>query len=201
MQGQRHNREGGHYGDAPAPPPIDGYGQIERHTSHRADDQPPRSKVHWRFVIGIGLVIIVVIGALSAFSQQFRHQVEISVVRQGTPYTQLYFASPTKLPTELKVDKKNIIAFTIENDEGRVYRYTYTVTLEDSQSQAVMTRNTVTVGDGDSATRQIAVTPKDRKSTYLITVSLEGMNQSIHFYADTPASGAHAQSRGHHGAK
>jgi hypothetical protein len=185
MQDQRYNREGGQSGDSPDPTRLDGYGQIDRRTSRGPANQPPRAKAYWRVVLGVGLVIIVVIGVLSAFSQQFRHQVEISVVRQGTPYTQLYFASPTKLPSALKVDKKNIVDFTIENDEGRVYRYAYTVTIENSKSHVVMTSNTVTVGYGDSATRQIAVTPKDRKSKYLITVTLEGMNQSIHFYAET----------------
>jgi hypothetical protein len=189
MQDQRYNREGGDFGDGPTRIPMDGYGQVDRHTSHRADNpppgQPPRGKVRWGLVIGIVLAIIAVIGVLSAFSQQFRHQVAISVVRQTTPYTQLYFANPTKLPSELRVDKKNIVDFAIENDEGRVYRYAYTVTVEDSKSHVVTTNNTVTVGDGDSATRQIVVTPKDRKSKYLITVSLAGINQSIHFYAES----------------
>jgi hypothetical protein len=193
MQDPRYSREGRDFDDGPAPVPMDGYGQVDRRGSHRAENLPPsqppdhtpRAKFRWGFVIGIVLVIIAIIGALSASSQQFRHQVALSVVRQTTPYTQLYFASPSKLPSELKVDKKNTVDFTIENDEGRVYSYAYTVTFEDSKSHAVTTNYTVKVGDGASATRQIVLTPKDRKSKYLITVSLTGMSQSIHIYAES----------------
>jgi hypothetical protein len=185
MQDQRYERTGRHASDGPAPTPIDGYGQVSRPASHRVGPPSSRAKIRWRVGIGIGLMVIAIFCALAAFSTQFRHQVEISVVRQGTPYTQLYFASPTKLPTELKTDKNNTVGFTIENDEGHAYRYTYIVTLDDFRSGAVTSKDTVAIGDGDRATSQIVVTPKDRKSKYLITISLEGMNQSIHFYAET----------------
>jgi hypothetical protein len=194
MQREQYGRPGRHSGDGSAPTPIDGYDQAGPQPSHRSDSysqpqrsdsEPPRAQVRWRLGIGIALVIVIILCAGAALSKQFRHQIEISVVRQGTPYSQLYFASPTKLPTQLKVNKSNIFDFTIENDEGRAYRYTYTVTLEDSRSHVVLSKETVEISNGDGATRRIAVTPKDRKSRYLITVSLEGMNQSIHFYAET----------------
>ena len=133
----------------------------------------------------IGLVIMAAFCAAAALSKQFRHQIEISVVRQVTPYTQLYFVSPTKLPTQLKVDQDNAFEFSIENDEGHAYHYIYTVTLDDSRSHVVVSTDTVDISDGDRTIRGVVVKPKDPKSKYLITVTLEGLNQSIHFYAET----------------
>lgn len=156
--------------------------QFDYKPSH---SRPSRAKVRWWIGIGLGVAIIVIPCFTAAFSRSFRHQIYISIVRQGTPYTQLYFASPVKLPTQLKVGKKNIFDFTIRNNENRTYRYTYTITLEDSRSRTVVSSDTVTVSDDDNATREVAVTPKDRNSKYLITVALDGMNQSIHFYANT----------------
>jgi hypothetical protein len=83
------------------------------------------------------------------------------------------------------VAQKNTFDFAIVNDESRVYRYTYIVTLDDSRSHSVVGTQTVTVANGGSVTRPVTVVPKDRKAKYLITVTLEGLNQSIHFYGET----------------
>jgi hypothetical protein len=164
--------------------PVDRYDQVDRPPS-RVDRPPSRKDIPWRLV-GIGLaVVIVILGVATASSKQFRHQVAISIVRQPTPYTQLYFTSPAALPEKLKADHKNTFEFTIENDEARTYRYTYVVTLEDSRSHLVVSKTAVTMSNGDRVTRLVTVAPKDRKSEYLITITLEGMNQSIHFYGQT----------------
>ena len=118
-------------------------------------------------------------------SKQFRHQLALSIVRQPTPYTQLYFTHPGALPGKLKVGQKNTFDFTIVNDENRAYRYTYIVMLDDSKKHLVVSTATATINNGQSATRSVTIVPKDRKSKYLITVTLEGMNQSIRFYSAT----------------
>jgi hypothetical protein len=162
----------------PAYSPVDRYDQVDR--------PPSRKDTPWRLVVGIGLaVVLVILGVATAYSKQFRHQIAISIVRQPTPYTQLYFTSPAALSEKLKVDQKNNFEFTIENDEARTYHYTYVVTLEDSRSHLVVSKTSVTMSNGDRVTRVVTVVPKDRKSTYLITITLEGMNQSIHFYGQT----------------
>lgn len=157
---------------------------VDRHQP--ADSQPPRKKPPWRLVIGIAAaVIVVILGAVATFPAQFKHQLEISIVRQPTPYTQLYFTNPSALSGKLEVGKKNTFEFSVENDESRTYTYTYTVTLDDSRSHLTVSRTSATLGSGDRVTRTVTFVPKDRKSQYLVTVALEGINQSIHFYGQT----------------
>jgi hypothetical protein len=136
--------------------------------------------------IGAGLIIILIlIAAAASLSKQVRHQLELSIVRQPAPYTQLYFSHLAALPEKLKVDQKNTFDFTIINDENRSYHYTYSISLDDPKTHLVVSRETVTIDNGSSATRAVTVVPKDHKARYLITVALEGVNQSIHFYGQT----------------
>jgi hypothetical protein len=158
--------------------PPDSYGEADRRVLRK------RKKL-WP-AIGVGITgLLAILGTAVLFPQQFKHQLEISFVRQPTPYTQLYFTNPSTLPVNLLVDQGNAFEFTIKNDEGRAYRYTYTVTADDSRSHLVVSTQTVTVGDGDSTTRVVTVTPRDAKSRYLISITLDGMNQSIRFHGAT----------------
>jgi hypothetical protein len=148
--------------------------------------QAPRRKTSAPLYLGIGLAVFVLVATAAALiSKPLRHQIAISIVRQPTTYTQLYFSQAETLPKLLTVDKKNTIDFTIVNDENRTYRYTYTVTLADSRSHSVVSTETVSIGTGDGVTRPVTVTPKDRKTKYLVTISLKDLDQSIHFYAET----------------
>lgn len=150
------------------------------------NSQAPRKKTSLPLYIGIGLIIFILAAAVaSMLSKSLRHQIALSIVRQPTPYTQLYFSHAGTLPEQLKIDQKNTFDFTIANDESRAYRYTYTVTLDDSRSHSVVSTETVTIDDGGDVTRPVTVVPKDHKAKYLVTIALEGMNQSIHFYGET----------------
>jgi Protein of unknown function (DUF1616) len=149
-------------------------------------NQSSRRKTSALLYIGIGLAVFVLVAAAAALiSKPLRHQIAISIVRQPTTYTQLYFSQAETLPKLLTVDKKNTIDFTIVNDENRTYSYTYTVTLADSRSHSVVSTETVSIDNGDGVTRPVTVTPKDRKTKYLVTISLKYLDQSIHFYAET----------------
>jgi hypothetical protein len=158
-------------------PFVDGDGRAGSQDLHRKASLP--------LYIGIGLVaILIIIAAAAALSKQVRHQLALSVVRQPTPYTQLYFPHPGTLTKKLKVDRKNTFQFAIANDENRAVRYTYIVLLDGSKSRHVSTA-TVTVSNGQTVTPSVTVVPRKRKSRYQISVTLKGMNQSIHFYGTT----------------
>ena len=169
---------------------VDQGGQAD--SSGPADDrcdqvgtQGLRRKAPLPLYIGIGLVaILTLIAAAAAVSKQFRHQLALSIVRQPTPYTQLYFPHPGALPEKLKVDRENTFQFAIVNDENLAVRYTYIVLFDDSKSRRVSTA-TVTVSNGQTVTPSVTVVPRERKSRYQISVTLKGMNQSIHFYGTT----------------
>jgi hypothetical protein len=98
----------------------------------------------------------------------------------------LYFDNPGALPTTAAVNKSNTFAFTVVNNEGSAYQYSYVVTFADAHTHLVVAKEDLTIGNGASVTRKITVKPKDHKSNYLITITLEGMNQSIQFYEKTP---------------
>jgi hypothetical protein len=185
MRHEQYNRRSGYSSDHASSTIADDLHRDDRQTPPPVDSRPARAKFGWQTAVAIGVVIILALCAAATLSKQFRHQIEISIVRQRNPYTQLYFTDPKALPAHLKVNKNNVFEFTIENNEGREFSYTYTVTLADSRSHAVASKATTTISDGQRTTRQVAVQPKDLNSTYLITVTLQGANQSIHFYATT----------------
>lgn len=185
MRHEQYNRRSGYSSDHAAHTIADYPYRDDRQIPPPMDNRPHHAKFGWPTAIAIGVVIILVFCAAAALSKQFRHQIEISIVRQRNPYTQLYFADPKALPGHLQINKNNVFEFTIENNEGREFSYTYTVTLADSRSHAVANKATTTISDGQRTTRQVAVQPKDLNSKYQITITLQGTNQSIHFYATT----------------
>lgn len=138
----------------------------------------------------MGVVVLILVGILGifavAFPDQFRHQLEISVVRQPTPYTQLFFSDPAALPKKLTVGHANKFSFTIINNEGHSQTYHYTVTVTHAKSRTVASEGSLTLGDQQSSTQTVAVKPASRGSQYLIEVALSGTSDLIQFYGDTP---------------
>lgn len=158
----------------------------------RGDDipapyQPKKRK--GRLVTVIILILIfagLLVGLITAFPRQFIHQVEISVVRQPTPYTQLFFSNPAMLPSVLHIDRRNTFIFTIVNDQGRSQLYRYTVTMSTTGSSTVASKGSLAISNGRSVTRAVAVVPRSRRSRFLISVVINATGQSIHFYGYTP---------------
>jgi hypothetical protein len=149
--------------------------------------QPSRKSSGHGVVIGVGLsCVALLVGLYAAFPRQFQHQLQISLVRQPTPYTQLYFTNLNALSGKLLVDKPDSFAFTIENDQGQTWAYEYTVTVSAAGSHTVADVGALSIPNGTSVTRTFKFVPKSRRSRYLVTVSLSPTDQSIHFYGDTP---------------
>lgn len=127
------------------------------------------------------------VALFAASPRQFVHQIEISVVRQPTPYTQLFFSDPSTIPGTLRLDRRNKFAFTIVNDEGQSSLYHFAVAVSTTGvSTWVAANGSLRLDDGGIGTRTVAFVPKKRRHRYLITVVLDGSGQSIHFYGETP---------------
>ena len=126
------------------------------------------------------------VALFAASPRQFVHQIEISVIRQPTPYTQLFFSDPRAVPSRLQFDRSNKFTFTIVNDEGRTWLYHFKVMMSSARSSTVIAHGSLLLNDKETGTRTVAVVPKARQHRYLITVVLDGSSQSIHFYGDTP---------------
>ena len=145
----------------------------------------PKEKRGRAVVVVVLCSVALIAGLFTAFPKQFMHQIEISLIRQPTPYTQLFFSHPTALQARLHVDRPNKFAFTIINDEGRSELFNYSVMVSTAKSVNVTRRGSLTIRNGGSVTRLVAVVPRSRKSRYLITVVLDANGQSIHFYGET----------------
>jgi hypothetical protein len=147
----------------------------------------PAKRRRKRTAIAILLFAVALITWLAAtFPKQVRHQIEISLFRQPTPYTQLFFTQPDSLPSQLRIDRPNKFSFTIVNDEERPENYGYSVILSTVGSRSVAKAGSLFVASGDSTARTITVVPRARRSRYQITVVLDAGGQSIHFYGETP---------------
>jgi hypothetical protein len=122
-----------------------------------------------------------------ASPQQFVHQIEISVIRQPTPYTQLFFKDPAAIPSGLRLDRPNKFTFTIVNNEGQSSLYHFTVMMSTARlPTTVVAEGSLRLDDGGIGTRTVVFVPKKRRHRYLITVVLDGSGLSIHFYGETP---------------
>jgi hypothetical protein len=140
----------------------------------------------WTFPITLGLAVIIIVGGLAvAFPKQIKHQIQISLFRQITPYTQLFFTNPAALSSRLRVDDENEISFTVVNDEGYPRNYQYTVTMDAAGRQELASQGVFTVTNGGTLARTVLFEPKLHKTKYIITVKLNGLDLSIHYYGVT----------------
>src|ERR1700735_3351225 len=145
-----------------------------------------RRRPRWKLPISIGLVGVAIrVGLAVAFPKQIKYQIQISLFRQITPYTQLFFTDPAALSSQLRVNDENKLSFTVINDQGRSRNYQYTVTMADAGRKALVTQGAFTVKNGGTLTRDVLFEPKFHKTRYLITVKLNGLDQSIHYYGVT----------------
>jgi hypothetical protein len=129
-------------------------------------------------------MVSVVLAALAAVvwaSPTLRHEIARSVVRQPTPYTELYFSGEASLPKRLFVSRPNQFNFTIANHEGQTVQYRYVVTGESLEQSTTIAQTFVTVASGHQAEPSIGFTPLAPHTQYVISVKLLDRPESIHF--------------------
>lgn len=151
------------------------------------DSQLRKTRVRIRFAgVGAAMSLAALIGSLAIFfPSQFKHQIEISLVRQPTAYTELFFTHPELIPEKLHVDRRTSFEFTIANRGSTTEKYEYIVTMERGKSDSVVAEGRVSVANNQQVTRIISVEPDIRHMRYLVNVVLSGISQSIHFYGVT----------------
>jgi hypothetical protein len=122
-----------------------------------------------------------------ASPRQFVHQIEISIIRQPTPYTQLFFSDPEAIPSRLRLDRPERFTFTIVNDEGRSSLYHFAVMMNTvGLSTTVVANGSLRLNDEGIGTRTVTFVPSKPRHRYLITVVLDRSGLSIDFYGETP---------------
>ena len=133
-----------------------------------------------RWVAAVGICIATA-GLILAFPHQIAHQIAISMTRQPEPYTELYFTNPQALPTSLSLSRPNLCMFTISNHEGHDAIYSYVVTLSRLHGAKIIARDSIDVGDNKKTTTVVNVVPPRRATKYVVTVTLRGRPETIHF--------------------
>lgn len=128
------------------------------------------------------IVILMIVGLVTLFITQ--HQAfTLATTRQPERLTELFFADPTHIPTNVTQGQPLNVSFVVHNLESQTMSYPYTITFTDAQGV------TTPLGDGtttlpDSAaqniTKQVTVPVGDGRGE--ITVQLPTKKQSIHFW-------------------
>ena len=152
--------------------------QPTRPTKPRSRAASPRRLLGW---IAVVVICIAAAGLVRAFPHQIAHQIAISVTRQPASYTALYFSNPQALPASLSLSRPNLCKFTIFNHEGHDAIYPYVVTLTSSHGAKTIAQDHIDVGDNKKATMVINIVPPRRATKYVVTVTLQGRPETIHF--------------------
>jgi hypothetical protein len=130
------------------------------------------------------VLLVVAIGITLSFPAG-RHQWDVSILRQPTRYTVLYFDHPASLPHQATADQTIQFSFTIVNDEGRAVDYHYMVQTSPTDSPQEQEASTTI-----PATRQevisVRLRPACAASPCRVRISLAGYSESIDFLLDGP---------------
>ncbi len=131
----------------------------------------------WPYVTGLAVLAI----AASLLSPAGRHQWALSIFRQPTRFTTLYFNNADALPTTLVTNRPIPISFTVRNDEGRPASYRYVVISSDRVYTNTLSQGSRTVAPGAAWRVALVVRPTCKLSPCRIKVSLPRYRVVIDF--------------------
>ncbi len=131
----------------------------------------------WPYVTGL---VVLAIGA-SLLSPAGRHQWALSIFRQPTRYTTLFFSNAATLPTTLVGSQPIPISFTVRNDEGHPANYRYVVVSSDRVYTNTLGQGSRTVAPGAAWRVALVVRPRCKLSPCRIKVSLPHYREVIDF--------------------
>jgi glycosyltransferase involved in cell wall biosynthesis len=168
----------------------------ERNTTDLAAEYtracPPRGRARWcwwRVLAGAaGLA-----SAISLLIPAGRHQWALSLLRQPTPYTVLYFDRAAVLQDRVTPGQPVHFAFTVGNHEGRAMRYRYVISTYPLGSGGgrplLLAESAKLVPAGSSWSVSATVRPRCGSSPCRIQVSLPGHPETIDFLPTPAAAG------------
>jgi len=152
-----------------------------------ADDSRRGSLAHYRRKPGVRrwwptmtAVAALAVGA-SLLSPAGRHQWALSLIRQPTPYTVLFFDKPAALPTTAAIGKPITASFTVANHEGRRMDFRYVLSASSGRSSRILAESTRSIPAGANWTVTRTFRPKCAISPCRIEVSLPGHPEKIDF--------------------
>jgi hypothetical protein len=117
----------------------------------------------------------------SLISPAGRHQWALSIFRQPTPVTTLFFNQAWALPGTAVARAPINVSFTIGNDEGHAVNYRYVLSVSGGQKNRVLKESARLVGAGQTWTVSTVIRPACGASRCRIEVSLPGHPETIDF--------------------
>ena len=155
----------------------------------RACPPPGRARWCWRVLAGAaGLA-----SAISLLVPAGRHQWALSLLRQPTPYTVLFFNRAAVLQARVTPGQPVHFAFTVGNREGRALRYRYVISTYPLGSNGgrpvLLAESAKLVPAGSNWSVSVTVRPHCGSSPCRIQVSLPGHPETIDFLPTPAAAG------------
>ncbi len=134
-------------------------------------------------ITGIVLAIVVFV----AFTQQ-QNVVDFlnknKLLPQPEPFTELYFEDHLNLPKTLEATEEANFKFTVHNLEHKPMDYLYSVNAIASDSSRLIKQGEFRLLHDEYATFQETVSTAEAKQRTKINVSLDNLDQSIHFWVN-----------------
>ena len=155
---------------------------------------PPRrrraffgTRRHRRWWPTLTVLLVVAIGISLSFPAG-RHQWDISILRQPTRYTVLYFDHPASLPHQVQASQTIAFSFTIVNNEGRSVDYRYMVRTSPTDDPTQQEVSTATIPATRAESISVSLRPACAASPCRIQVSLAGYPETIAFLVAPPTA-------------
>jgi hypothetical protein len=146
-------------------------------SEHPSQDRTRKARRWWPILAPL---ILVVVGA-SLLVPAGRHQWALSLFRQPTHYTALYFDQAADLPATSVANRPFKVSFSVSNNEGHVVVYHYVLSATSSGIFHVLQESARTVSAGATWTVITVVRPTCRTTPCRIEVSLPGYPETIAF--------------------
>lgn len=140
-----------------------------------------RRRLFRRSTVALAAVLLGVIAILAVGPRAVARQLELSFVRQPSPYTELFFVAPDELPRDFGKARTGTFQFAIRNFEGKAVEYRYVSTLQTAGGVATIGSGAATLADRQTATRAVQVPVVIPAGPFTVSVSLVGRSESIDF--------------------
>jgi hypothetical protein len=157
----------------------------DRELSTLSFNRAPTRQRHLILAVGaavLAVVIIVVIVAPAAVTRQFA----LSFTRRPAPFSALS-VDEQELPRLMRADQPNTVAFQLTNHETHAIRYAYTITLLTRGRPVESRSGGVKLNSGQGMRLAQTIVPPARNTQYVVSVTLSGRPEQIHFSTRTAA--------------
>lgn len=140
-----------------------------------------RRRLFRRSTVALAAVLLGVIAILAVGPRAVARQLELSFVRQPSPYTELFFVAPDELPTNPGAAPGGTFRISIRNLEGKAVDYRYVCTLQTAGAAVTIGSGAVSLANGHTATRTVLMPVVPTAGRFEVSVSLVGRSESIDF--------------------